>query len=265
MLIWWVATVDQGAELERALAELWPEAQVDVRVGEGRGQGVWVDEEEELVLRWDGTTRRAAVPSIDAQVVLVRSWMVRSEEGGWRPRLDPNLRRVPLYGGVGGGLGPGLGLAGGGGPLHLVVGGDGGWRALRWAGGLDADLGATAADQDGRPVRVQRVTGTARVGLGGELWGGEVRFTTGPGVVLVAVGDAGTTEVLAYATLTESLGWAAPVRPGWEAAVGLRAAVDDPARALEPLEVALEEGSTVQLVRLRMAIEVTVARTGRWR
>ena len=72
-LTWWVSDPESATEVEGALQELWPEAPVEVVVGTPDGPGVWVDEDQ-LVLLSEGTTRHADAGDVWTQVVLVRSW-----------------------------------------------------------------------------------------------------------------------------------------------------------------------------------------------
>ncbi len=79
-LDWWVQDEPERQALDAALAELWPIGEVDLRSGEppAEGDAVWL-EQDTLVLRLDGATRRAEqVGDPATQVVLVRSWLEAS-------------------------------------------------------------------------------------------------------------------------------------------------------------------------------------------
>ncbi len=76
-LDWYVQGEVQAEALEAALIQLWPEHEVVVQRGPApvEGDAVWM-EDHTLVLRHEGTTRRAEqVGDAATRVVLVRSWL----------------------------------------------------------------------------------------------------------------------------------------------------------------------------------------------
>ena len=112
---WYVEDETSAAELREALAALWPDAPVEVVVGE-TGEGLQL-RDGELVLDQGGTTLARDAPDVQAAVALARAWSRDlSLQVDWVPTEDnyiPPPRDVielapeaepfvaALYGGVG--------------------------------------------------------------------------------------------------------------------------------------------------------------------
>lgn len=72
-LDWWVQSEEEAAQVEAALAEVWPDSSVEVQVGAPRGDGLWT-EEGQLVLLSEGSVRSAPASDVWTQAALARSW-----------------------------------------------------------------------------------------------------------------------------------------------------------------------------------------------
>lgn len=86
-LTWWTADAEEAREVTAALAALWPEGEVEVRVGAPPEQGTVVWREEDTVLLRTPTGERRATADLPTQVALVRSWTrsLETEDLGWVP------------------------------------------------------------------------------------------------------------------------------------------------------------------------------------
>jgi len=168
-LTWWVVDEPAAETLRGELDRLWPTHTLDVAVGDpsARRQGVWYADGE-LVLVAAGRVRwQRAGAEAATQIALVRSWLRTMRSSG--VEAPPKLGPGPWVGAsVGGGLRlptvePGLDL----GPAWPAawVGASGGvaWRSVQLGGQLALTLGEQAGS--GRPVRVTRIFGGARIGL----------------------------------------------------------------------------------------------------
>ncbi len=95
---WWVAAPEEAERVRAALDASWPGHTIDVEVGPpGVGDVVWV-RQGTVLARLGGDEHQQAAPTLELQVVLVRSWArhLVVEDAGWIPDLpDPPRSPTP--------------------------------------------------------------------------------------------------------------------------------------------------------------------------